>query len=516
MGEVLLAHDVQIGRDVAIKRLLSNDPTDSEVKRFMREAQIQGRLEHPAIPAVHELGFDPDGLPYFAMKRLTGTTLQSILDAADARFARQRLLRAFADACLAVELAHVHGVIHRDLKPDNIMLGEFGEVYVLDWGVAKIVGEESTFEDIAYDGLATRAGATVGTKGYSAPEQESAEPNIDARADVFSLGRVLEKILAVDPDPPPELLAVAEHATQNDRAARLATARELGALVQGYLDGDRDLALRRKLADNHLERARAAFAAEDRAVAMHSAGRALALDPQSAPAAALVSQLMLEPPRVPPAELRAELAVSDATEVRRHALGAMAGFLAVIPMFPVGMWNGLKSWPIVLALGAAAVVMAGFAWLIIQKPLRSLPTMTAYLIANAAFIAMLGYAVGALLLGPMIASIITMSLVFYPHFARRSWLVIAVMMCGWILPLVLERAEVLAPSWSIENGYLIISSTGLDINSHASPILFAMLTSGAIALAGVLGAMYVRGHRDAKHQLLMQAWHLRQLLPRTE
>src|SRR5690606_2515186 len=172
MGEVIAARDEQIGRDVAIKRMKAARPSERAIQRFLREASIQGRLEHPAIVPVHEIGRDTDGLPFFAMKKLTGTTLGKLLEpspgaaAPAASFPLQRVLRAFVDACLAVELAHVRGVVHRDLNPNNLMLGDFGEVYVLDWGVAKVIGEEDgELADLGSgSGLhATIAGTAVGT-----------------------------------------------------------------------------------------------------------------------------------------------------------------------------------------------------------------------------------------------------------------------------------------------------------------------------------------------------------------
>src|SRR5690349_12150007 len=182
MGEVLVATDKQIEREVAIKRMRIA-PTPDAVARFVREAKIQGRLDHPAIVPVHELANDADGRPFFVMKRLTGTTLAEIL-AKPGMHTRQKLLRAFADVCLAIEFAHARGVIHRDLKPANIMLGEFGEVYVLDWGVARVVGEPDDVEASTSDtppADATEAGAILGTPGYIAPELLRGEP-IDMRA----------------------------------------------------------------------------------------------------------------------------------------------------------------------------------------------------------------------------------------------------------------------------------------------------------------------------------------------
>src|SRR5512140_1860536 len=147
MGEVLAAFDEQIGREVAIKRIRADEPGDEARARFEREARVQGQLEHPAVVPVHDLAIDERGRPFFVMKRLSGTVMSDLLaalragDVADEATARRRLLRAFAEVCLAVEFAHSKGIVHRDLKPANIMLGDFGEVYVLDWGIARAVGE---------------------------------------------------------------------------------------------------------------------------------------------------------------------------------------------------------------------------------------------------------------------------------------------------------------------------------------------------------------------------------------
>jgi len=127
MGEVMAARDEQVGRDVAIKRMRAANPSERSLARFLREASVQGRLEHPAIVPVHEIGRDEDRLPFFVMKKVQGTALAALVSYRD-ESTRQRMLRAFVDVCLAVEFAHVRGIVHRDLKPDNIMLGDFGEV----------------------------------------------------------------------------------------------------------------------------------------------------------------------------------------------------------------------------------------------------------------------------------------------------------------------------------------------------------------------------------------------------
>ena len=128
MGEVRTARDRVVGRDVAIKRLRSPAPTADQIARFLREARVQGRLEHPAVVPIHDVGLDDTGRPFLVMKRVDGVTLAGILAGrGDAdRWPRRALLGAFAQVCMAVDFAHTRGVVHRDLKPANILLGSFG------------------------------------------------------------------------------------------------------------------------------------------------------------------------------------------------------------------------------------------------------------------------------------------------------------------------------------------------------------------------------------------------------
>src|SRR5262245_20693504 len=131
MGRVLAAHDLSLDRDVALKILLPGASAD----RFVRESKITARLPHPGIPPVYALGTLADGSPFLAMKLIAGQTLSEEMKTAD----RQRLLQAFLQMCQAVGFAHSRGIIHRDLKPTNIMVGAFGEVQVMDWGLAKVM-----------------------------------------------------------------------------------------------------------------------------------------------------------------------------------------------------------------------------------------------------------------------------------------------------------------------------------------------------------------------------------------
>ncbi len=198
MGTVYLAEDRELNRLVAIKVLNTPEVTEDLRNRMVREAQIIARLEHPGIVPVHDVGLLPDGRVFYAMKFVRGNRLDEY--AAQNSSVRDRL-RKFQAVCDAVAFAHAHGVIHRDLKPQNIMIGSFGEVLVLDWGVAKILTEKPstdyTDESVkSVDGFNTSAGTIIGTRDYMSPEQARGEiSQLDERADIYSLGAVLKFLL---------------------------------------------------------------------------------------------------------------------------------------------------------------------------------------------------------------------------------------------------------------------------------------------------------------------------------
>jgi len=205
MGIVYEAWDVCLERPVAIKSLVVRGDRPVQLRRFLREAKIASRLNHPGIMAVHEFGVTDGGRAYMVMRLLRGQTLREILDSqADAADDQPRLLAAFLQACQAVAAAHDAGVIHRDLKPANIMVGEYSLVTVMDWGLAKVLDEPEQAEDRpsarSEDPLHTVCGTLFGTPGYLAPEQARGETDrIDRRSDVFALGCILCEILTGSP-----------------------------------------------------------------------------------------------------------------------------------------------------------------------------------------------------------------------------------------------------------------------------------------------------------------------------
>ena len=231
MGTVYLAEDTELNRLVAIKVLNTPEMTDDLSQRMIREAQIIARLEHPGIVPVHDVGTLPDGRIFYAMKFVRGSRLDEY--AARGASLRDRL-RKFQAVCDAVAFAHAHGVIHRDLKPQNIMIGSFGEVLVLDWGVAKIRDDPRQYA--AYQ---TGEGTVIGTQHYMSPEQARGEiDQLDERADIYSLGAVLSFLLQDQPKVSKAARAICFKAMAREKESRYSTASELSADVGRLLDAE--------------------------------------------------------------------------------------------------------------------------------------------------------------------------------------------------------------------------------------------------------------------------------------
>jgi len=216
MGQVLEAQDLSLHRSVALKLLFDQDDASMRL-RFVDEARYTGQLQHPGVPPVYELGRLDDGRMFFAMKRLEGRTLRDLLEdlragepEATRQYGRVRLLTLFAQVCRTIAYAHSRGLMHRDLKPDNIMLGEFGEITVMDWGLAKPFdapadGEVAeigvTLAARSVDGrFSTQAGEVTGTPHYMPPEQAAGRiDELGPHSDVYSLGAVLYELLTLEP-----------------------------------------------------------------------------------------------------------------------------------------------------------------------------------------------------------------------------------------------------------------------------------------------------------------------------
>ncbi len=287
MGSIRKVFDTNLQRTVAMKVLFPEHRSDAKVRvRFAEEAQILGQLEHPNIVPVHDFGEDAEGTRYFTMYYVRGKTLTDILQsdtvADGSREAYFKLLNIFLRVCDAVAFAHSRGVVHRDLKPDNIMVGAFGEVYLMDWGIARLLGRTSgmpsSVDGEIYEPVRVRrqggtggqddeTGQIIGTFFYMSPEQANAQIEaVNEKTDIFLLGGVLYELLTGQPPymgstvvdvvrqaqkaniPAPELIApernippplsrIAMKCLQKDQAQRYETVQALKTDVENFLKG---------------------------------------------------------------------------------------------------------------------------------------------------------------------------------------------------------------------------------------------------------------------------------------
>ncbi|MCW5833483.1 MAG: serine/threonine protein kinase [Labilithrix sp.] len=560
MGTVVLVRDRTVGRFVALKQLNDDEGADEEsLARFAREARVQGQLEHPAIVPVYDAGTGPDRKPFFTMKRVRGQSLQEVLALAAAGaptgFSRRKLLSAFSQLCAAAHYAHERGVVHRDIKPTNIMLGAYGEVYLLDWGVAKVAGEprERQRSDEKIDaaaGVHTGYGAVVGTLTTMAPEQ-AVGGEVDARTDVYALGAVLFEILTLQAfhpkgefdevvrqittgvearpsvrapgaEVPPELEQLCVEATRLQPADRLASAMILRERIESYLDGDRDLELRRRSAREHAEAARAAAdealgdggrAVPDeeaaRSAALGEVGKALALDPDNKDALGTLVRLLTSPPTTTPRDVAVEQKAAHRKNIRRGGIAAAVvyGYISL---------NALSTWRLgVHDVRTFAIAHVLWALAFVASVVTVLRPSYATLLATFA----LGLTTSAYVTrvyGPyiLVSTLITMHAVLFAFV--RDWkprlAVIGLSSIAWTLSVFGDSLGVFPEVVRFADGDMTIRSSVLALPATATTVyLYAAVLASIVAPAVVVGALR-SAYQESELAMRLQSWQLRRLV----
>jgi predicted Ser/Thr protein kinase len=580
MGEVLLCKDTRIGREVALKVIRAEHGARPDLrKRFLREVRVQGQLEHPSIVPVYDLGKDPQRKAYFTMKRVRGQTLEQILSAlrrgdveAERQHTRYKLLSAFATACLAVHFAHTRGVLHRDLKPGNIMLGDFGEVYVLDWGLAKVTsvdGSRTLPDDTSSVSLPqasesgeggaglTATGVLMGTPGYMAPEQIRDEFGaLGPGVDIYALGAILFELLTLQPlhgrgtanelmkstlagvdieaalrraerDAPPELVAIVARATARRPEKRFGTAREMHEAFENFLNGDRDLERRRELAREHAGRAYDAAmralegehtpgeggrAAAQMSEAMREVSRAIALDPENGDAMRTLVQLMTQVPRALPPEAQREIDAQQRAWQRIGSRAATFAYLSFSLYAPLGILMGIRNWPMAVVPEVMWLVAAAMSFHSYRHPDPKGQTRYSLLVVSNLAIASSAWIFGPFMLVPALAAVNALGLIVAADRSRRGP-AIFLGCCAILLPLAFEWLGVTLPSYAFEQGRFVMLPRALEFPEKPT-LVFLLVTNVALL---VTAALFVGRFKDAltatENRLYTQSWHLRQLVP---
>jgi serine/threonine-protein kinase len=546
MGEVRRCQDSLLDRSVALKVVRRDADIDDFETRFLREARVQARLAHPGVVPVYDVGRDDNGRVYFTMKRVEGVTVEDVMVALRSgtplpnaqRYDTRQLLTAFARACLTVDYAHSRGVLHRDLKPANLMLGAYGEVYVLDWGLAKV---QDIADDIGEIAMAparrereTEVGVAMGTPAYMAPEQAWAKP-LDPRADVFSLGAILYEILTLDPlldehairvirsgqrlqihprTGVDELDAIVFRATAFDAQDRFPSARALHDAVEHFLTADEEQRVLQRRAAQHVERAQVLSQDdESRSAALEELGAALALVPEDDGARAHLVHLLRHPPAATPREVRQRRLEHEIARLRQvQAVVASAYFVAWAIAYPVLVYLGGVQNTFRAAVAPAVWLFAALVIGVQYWTKRHESAISWSGIAGAAALAATSLIWGPLFIVPGLAVVLLFGQLLVAQKRQRAHLV------------VLFGAAVAVPSYLVLRGYWnVYTPVGADqFAIHGSVGVTRIVFYGGLLVAHLaqtlFGARFAARYRDALDQRVLEnalfSWQLANLVPR--
>ena len=433
--------------------------------------------------------------------------------------------------------------MHRDLKPANIMLGDFGEVYVLDWGLAQVSEEVALPVDEPPQRL-SMTGEFLGTPLYMAPEQ-MADPRVGPTADVFSLGAILFELLTLlrlrdaktvylpaDARPsvrapsrnvPPELEAICVRATQSDPAERYPSARALQEAIAAYLEGDRDVQARRELAAAHARTAREALARaeqpgaeeeRERGVALNALLMTVKLDPHNTAYVAALGEFLQSRPRVLPSAVAKQLAAGEQDVVRTAAKLSVVALVMWFLCAPVVLALGVRdaTWMLVILVPAAiTIALSIYAW---RSAHISFWLQSAMVIGTLAGAVAVSRLYGPLVLMPTLIATYTIVLQAHPHGRQRA-VAFALGAIALVAPVALELLGVVPSSYAFENGTMVILPQMVELPELGTSLF---LTATGLAMVFVPGTFIAKlrvSLSEAQSQLLLQSWQLEQLTRRS-